>query len=417
MNARDMRNPLMQDRPGNAPADSPDSRAEISEFLGDSLNPLVQAATPLLLLAVQLRHSAQVPDLARLREQAELQVRRLETRLREARYPADVVMTARYVLCAVVDEAVLNAPWGERSGWAQRTLLTAFHGESYGGAKFFVILERLLQDPGRHLELLELLYLCLAMGFAGRYQIEADGSLRLSAIQDDLYRRIRSQRGAPPEELSPRWQGVAERTWRGRWHLPLWVSVAVAASVLLVAFLWANARLNALAAPINAEAARMGLQVSHVPNAAVQVPALGLKQRLAAEERAGLLSVDEAADGSARIRLNAAAMFSSGGIELEAAQRPLLAAIARAIDPLRGRVVVVGHTDDQPVRSALWKDNYVLSAARARAVADVLGAGLRDHARIETVGAGDSQPLATPPQLPANRARNRRVDILFQPGD
>jgi type VI secretion system protein ImpK len=417
MNVQDMRNAAQRAQAGNPAEAAEPVRAEISEFLGDSLNPLVQAATPLLLLAVQLRHSVQAPDVARLREQTELQVRRLEGRLRDARYPADVVMTARYVLCAVVDEAVLNAPWGERSGWAQRTLLTAFHGESYGGAKFFAILDRLRQDPARHLELLELLYLCLAMGFAGRYQIEADGALRLSAIEDDLYRLIRGQRGAAPEELSPRWQGVGDDAWRTRWRVPLWISVLVAASVLLAAFLWAHARLNALAAPINAEAARMGLQASHVPSPTPAAPQLGLKQRLAAQELAGLLSVQEAADGSAQVRLNAASMFASGGVALDPAQRPLLATIAKALDPLRGRVLVVGHTDDQPLRSALWKDNFALSAARAQAVADVLGAELHDPARIEAVGAGDSQPLASPPQLPANRARNRRVDILFQPGD
>lgn len=416
MNVQDMRSAAQRAQAGDPSAAEP-VRAEISEFLGDSLNPLVQAATPLLLLAVQLRHSVQAPDVARLREQTEVQVRRLEGRLREARYPADVVMTTRYVLCAVVDEAVLNAPWGERSGWAQRTLLTAFHGESYGGAKFFAILDRLRQDPARHLELLELLYLCLAMGFAGRYQIEADGALRLSAIEDDLYRLIRGQRGAAAEELSPRWQGVGEAAWRTRWRVPLWVSALAAASVLLAAFLWAHARLNALAAPINAEAARMGLQASHVPSATPPAPQLGLKQRLAAQERAGLLSVQQAADGSAQVRLNAASMFASGGVALDPAQRPLLATIAKALDPLRGRVLVVGHTDDQALRSALWKDNFALSAARAQAVADVLGAELHDPARIEAVGAGDSQPLATPPQLPANRARNRRVDILFQPGE
>lgn len=417
MNVQDMRGHAVADgQPRNAAGAAP-ARAEISEFLGDSLNPLVQAATPLLLLAVQLRHSVQAPDVVRLREQAELQVRRFEARVREARCAPEAVMTARYVLCAAVDEAVLNAPWGERSGWSQRTLLTVFHGESYGGAKFFAILERLCQDAGRHVDLLELLYLCLAMGFVGRYQIEADGALRLSAIEDDLYRRIRSQRGAAPEALSPRWEGAGEGTWRARWRIPLWVSAALAASVVLAVFLWAHARLNALAAPINAEAARIGLQAAAVPQAPHAAAPLRLKARLAAQERAGLLSVEESADGNARVRLNAATMFASGGADVDPAQRPLLAQIAAALDPLRGRVVVVGHTDDQPLRSALWKDNYALSTARAQAVASVLGAALHEPARVEAVGAGDSQPVAVPAQLPANRARNRRVDILFQPGE
>ena len=400
-----------------APLSADAARADISEFLGDSLNPLVQAATPLLLLALQLRHSAQAPDVLRLREQAEVQVRKFEARVHDARCSPESVLTARYVLCAALDEAVLNAPWGERSGWAQRTLLVTFHGESYGGAKFFAILDRLREDVPRHIELLELLYLCMALGFAGRYQIEPDGVLRLSAIQDDLYRRIRSQRGSAPETLSPHWRGVEDRSHRlSRW-LPWWVVASAAACLLLTVFLWLHTRLNDLSAPISAQAARIGLEAARVPDGARPAPTLRLGELLAPEQRAGLLSVDEEADGSARVRLNAAAMFASGGVEVDPAQRPLLTKVAAALDQLRGRVIVVGHTDDQPLRSLAYKDNFALSAARAQAVAKVLGAGLRDASRVESAGAGDSQPLARPPQLPANRARNRRVEILFQPGD
>ncbi|MBN6112334.1 type VI secretion system protein TssL, partial [Xanthomonas sp. CFBP 8700] len=73
--------------------------------------------------------------------------------------------------------------------------------------------------------------------------------------------------------------------------------------------------------------------------------------------------------------------------------------------------------DDQPLRSLRFKDNYALSAARAEAVAQLLGQRLSVPGRIESAGAGDSQPVAVPPDLAANRTRNRRVEILFQPGE
>src|SRR5690606_24973391 len=56
---------------------------EIGAFLGSGLNPLVQAASPLLLLAVQLRHSTAAGDPEALRAQVEAQVRRFEGRLAE----------------------------------------------------------------------------------------------------------------------------------------------------------------------------------------------------------------------------------------------------------------------------------------------------------------------------------------------
>ncbi|MCC4619235.1 type IVB secretion system protein IcmH/DotU [Xanthomonas cassavae CFBP 4642] len=390
---------------------------DISELLGRSVNPLVQAATPLLLLAVQLRHSAQLPEVARLREQVMAQIRRFEQRAQQGGAPVEAVTAARYVLCALLDEAVLNAPWGERSGWSQKTLLVVFHSESYGGAKFFQILERLCADVRRHLDLIELMYLCLALGFVGRYQIEAGGLARLGEIQDDLYRRIRAERGAAPDSLAPRWRGVEDRRRLGRF-MPLWAAALLGLSVLVVAFVWFQTRLSTLAAPISAQAAQWGLAPATPPDATpLPPPPVRLKHLLAAPERDGLLSVDEQPDGQTRVRLSSAAMFASGGVDVEPDQRGLIAQIAAAIDQLPGRVIVVGHTDDVPVRSLRFADNYALSAARAQAVAQLLRAQLATPGRVEALGAGDSQPLARPPQLPANRARNRRVDILFQPGE
>ncbi|MEG1680090.1 MAG: type VI secretion system protein TssL, long form, partial [Stenotrophomonas sp.] len=163
--------------------------------------------------------------------------------------------------------------------------------------------------------------------------------------------------------------------------------------------------------------ATIGLQNGRVPDETRQPPKLRLAALLAPEQRAGLLSVEDQPDGGARVRITDSAMFSSGGVELDPAQQPLLAKVAAALDQLPGRVVIVGHTDDQPVRSLTYKDNFALSAARAQAVARVLGRGLRDQARVEFTGAGDSQPLARPVQSAENRARNRRVEILYQPGD
>ncbi len=56
-------------------------------------------------------------------------------------------MAARYALCTVIDEAVLNTPWGAQSDWAGQSLLVTFHRESGGGDKFFRVLERVIGEP------------------------------------------------------------------------------------------------------------------------------------------------------------------------------------------------------------------------------------------------------------------------------
>lgn len=412
--------------PAYAPAPAPRAAAqaapaEISAFLGGGMNPLVQAASPLLLLSVQLRHSATPPDAARLREQTVSQVRKFEAHAQQANVPQQTVMAARYVLCAMLDEAVLNSPWGEQSGWAQQTLLVVFHGESYGGAKFFQILERLSADFSKHLDLIELMYICLALGFGGRYLIESGGRAKLADIQEDLYRRIRAQRAPAAQELAPHWRGIQDKRNPLIRYVPLWVIVAAAACVLLGSFVYFHTRLNTLSAPVSAQLAQIGLE-SATPPAAQQLdqahppPAHPtLKQLLAPEEQAGQLAIIEQGNGRELVRLSATGMFASGGVEVADTELPLLHKITAALNQVPGRVIVVGHTDDQPIHSLQFKDNFALSAARANAVLKVLGDGLDNPGRLEASGAGDSKPIALPPNLPANRARNRRVELMYIP--
>ena len=73
--------------------------------------------------------------------------------------------------------------------------------------------------------------------------------------------------------------------------------------------------------------------------------------------------------------------------------------------------MVVGHTDDQAIKSLRYRDNNELSRERAVSVGNVLLKGLDNSARLTVRGAGSSQPLS-PGTDPESRARNRRVEII-----
>jgi type VI secretion system protein ImpK len=399
--------------------EQPALRAELGDFVSGVANPIVRAANPLLLLAMQLRHSVAPPaDVARLREQAVAEVHSFERYAQDAGIGTQTVMAARYVLCTMLDEAVNSSPWGELTGWAQKTLLVTFHGETYGGMKFFQILERLSLDFSRHLDLIELMYICLALGFGGRYLVEPGGLARLADIQEDLYRRIRGLREAPAAELAPHWRGIEDRRNPLMRYVPLWVVAAAAAVVLLGVFLFFYTKLNALAEPVGAQLAKIGLEDAPPPQSVARPPApvrKTLKQLLAPQEQAGQLSIEDKPDGEETVRLAAAGLFASSSADIAASEIPLLRRITWALNQVHGRAIVVGHTDDQPVRSLKFKDNFALSAARAQNTEQILAQGLDDPRRLESSGAGSSQPVAMPPDTPENRARNRRVEIVFIP--
>ena len=110
-------------------------------------------------------------------------------------------------------------------------------------------------------------------------------------------------------------------------------------------------------------------------------------------------------------------LFSSGSADVNPSFEPTLDRIAAAIDVVPGRVMIVGHTDDQPIKSLKFHDNYELSRERAVSVANVLKKNIKNPARLTWTGRGSSQPRYRPESDPANRARNRRVEIIHLRGE
>jgi len=383
----------------------------VREVLAVGLNELVQAASPLLLLAGQLRGTLAVQDIAGLRRHALDEMRQFEERTRAFGIPQEVMVGGRYLLCAALDEAVLSTPWGAQSEWAQQPLLVALHREAWGGEKFFDMLDRLQRDPARHINLLELQYVCLALGFAGKFQVAERGDARLADIKHALFRTIRDQRGASPPELSLRWTGVQDRRNRLIRYVPWWVVGALALALLALTFTVYYARLGRAAAPVHAALATVGLEEFKGTRAAAPATGPTLKMLLAADEARGDVRVEEQG-GRTLVTPLATDLFSSGSATPNPAYVPLLQRVADALNQVPGRVLVEGHTDDQPLASLRYRNNFELSRERAVGVAKILQARAANPARIEWSGAGSSQPRYRPESTPENRARNRRVEII-----
>jgi type VI secretion system protein ImpK len=387
--------------------------AAMRSLPGQGLNPLVTASVPLLLMAGGMRGSTIQGDVPALRRQALEEIRGFEESARAAGIANEVIIAGRYALCAALDEAVLATPWGAHSDWAQQTLLNALHREAYGGEKFFEMLERIAQEPGLRIDLIELQYLCVALGFAGKYQVLEQGQTRLAQVQHEIFQRIRSVRSAPERELSLHWQGVQDRRNRLVRYLPWWVAVAAALTLMTGAFLFLKYRLENLAEPIHAALALIGTQSAAATPAAPAAVRAGptLRQLLADEEAGGRLRIDENGP-EARVTLIAPELFAPASATLDPRYRPLLHAVGAALEKVPGRVLIEGHTDDQPPRTLAFGDNYELARARAETVRKILGTEVRNAGRLEIVAKGASQPRYKPPSTPENRARNRRVEIV-----
>ena len=382
--------------------------------LGIGLNPLVQAASPLLLLAAQMRDTVSM-DVAGLRRHAMDEIRRFEEQARQAGIPSEVVLSARYTLCAGLDEAVLSTPWGNQSEWSQHPLLVALHREAWGGEKFFDMLDRISQDTPRYIDLMELQYLGIAFGFAGKYQVQERGQEHLQQVQHDLYRKIRDYRGQPAPGLSLHWRGLEDRRNPLMRHVPWWLVGVAALAILAIAFTGYYASLAGLADPVQAELAKVGLEEFSAPPQPVAVRGPSLKQLLAADESSGVLSVEETGNRT-RVTLLARDLFPTGSASVNPAYNSAIERLTQALNKVPGRVLVVGHTDDQPIKSFRFKDNFELSRERAVSVVTLMQERIDNRARLTWNGVGSSEPRYRPESEPENRARNRRVEIIHVRG-
>ena len=381
-------------------------------------NPLVTAANPLLNAIPQIRHSVSHDDQAGLRQQLIDEIRRFEVRCQQSGLAYEVIVGARYCLCTALDEAAALTPWGSRGVWSGSGLLVTFHNETWGGEKFFQLLARLSQNPREHIVLLELINFCLLLGFEGRYRVMDNGRTQLETIKQRLWQMIRGVRGNYPPPLSPHPedQPVLRKLWRPM--IPLWACVALAGFLACLFYIVLNWRLGDNTNPVLAK-----IYQTTLPEAAIAQPApslppvLNLRGFLKPEIDAGLVAVRDETDRSV-VTLKGDGLFASGSTVARENYAPVIDRVAQAMNNVSGKILVVGYSDNVPIRSARFASNYELSLERARSVQSLLQKHLSQPDRVKAEGRGEMNPIA-PNNSAENRARNRRVEItlLVSPGN
>lgn len=390
-------------------------------FARTGVNPLARAAAPLFALIVRLKSRAVHRDVPTLRQRVIAEIRAFERRAAADGVDGETLRAARYAVAATVDDVVLNTPWGGRSIWTGQSMVSTFYNETWGGERFFDILDRSLEQPARHVTLLELMYLCLSLGFEGRYRVDPAGAQTLGLVRDRVWRAIRQVRDEPAAALSPHWQGLEAAHRPLGTLVPLWL-VGVGTLVLLVlVFAGFRLALDARTQPVLAavetlpptDAVVIARTAPTPPPLVVTENQTGerLRRFLEPEIREGLVTVLEDAQ-SVTVRLNSNGLFASASDTVLDGQRPTLDRIGQALEAEPGRVQVVGHTDSQPISTIRFPNNTALSVARAEAVVELLAKHVSDPGRFTVEGRAAAEPIADNATA-AGRAQNRRIEIIL----
>ncbi|MDQ2778252.1 MAG: DotU family type VI secretion system protein [Pseudomonadota bacterium] len=391
------------------PSSAAASDAGPSVVPAHGLNPLLTAANPLLLLVPKLRHTRSVTEPAALRATLVQAVRDFEADARRRDIAPERAMAARYVLCTMLDEAASDTPWGG-GVWSRHSLLAEFHNESFGGEKVFQLMARLAEKPAANLDLLELIYAAVALGFEGRYRVIDGGRAQLEAVRSKLAELITRERGAYPAALAEHWHGSPAISRKALGWLPL--ALATVLVLLLLGGLYAllSFSLAGRADPVYAQVQGLRLPPPVVP-VAQPAPEPRLAQFLRADIKAELVVVRDEIDRSV-VTLRGDGLFASGSATIEPNRQALMRRIADALLKVRGPVLVTGHTDNTAIKTARFPSNWHLSDERARAVRELMIESGLPPERIKAEGRADGEPVV-PNDSAANRALNRRVDITL----
>jgi type VI secretion system protein ImpK len=168
----------------------------------------------------------------------------IKTAVQEARnqagYNADDIKMATLALVGFLDESVLNTRNPIFADWPRKPLQEELFGIHMAGEIFFRNLEQLMgrNDSADLADLLEVHYLCLLLGFGGRYSIGGKGELQaVTTATGERIRRIRGVSNDPFMEVLTEAEivKVTEDPWVKKF-LIIAISCCVLMLVLLVTF-------------------------------------------------------------------------------------------------------------------------------------------------------------------------------------
>jgi len=195
---------------------------------------LAELYAPVFAVIVHLRSTDQYGDSERLRQRLRDLIREAEQRAEAAGAPFEDVRDASFSVVAFLDEAILSSEWDQKDAWLARPLQLERFDRYDAGEFFFDRVRSVLKSPHRA-DVLEMYYLCMTLGFKGKYQIQGQDELRqwIERAHEALSRAPGlgvaplAPRGAPREAVA---------STSGRQISP-WMLVAAAACVALLVYI------------------------------------------------------------------------------------------------------------------------------------------------------------------------------------
>jgi type VI secretion system protein ImpK len=196
---------------------------------------LSEIYSPCFALVLQLRATSAFGEADLLRERIKRLLDKAGVEAARAGVAHEDVQAAKFAMVAFIDETILSSEWAEKDRWLARPLQLEIYDRYDAGEEFFVKLETLRGQRGHRAEVLEVYYLCMTLGFKGRYQLHDQERLRL--IIEETYAELKRAPGMGVGVLSVHGKPRDQVATEVKSKLPAWMVVAAAAILGLIMYL------------------------------------------------------------------------------------------------------------------------------------------------------------------------------------
>jgi type VI secretion system protein ImpK len=210
-------------------------------------NDLVTFAGPLFDLILRLKAGIVAPS-NDLRPQVAGMLDDFEKRAERYRFSSKIIQVSKFALASFVDETVLINNFPMRHEWERNPLQLEYFGEQLAGNKFFEKLDSMLKQIDVTQDAVEIYYVCMLLGFKGRYAIYDQE--KLLAIMQETANALVKVGKIKPVELSPNWLANDQPTPPKKRGMPVWAKIGAMAGlglavvVYLVMFLMSSSFLK-----------------------------------------------------------------------------------------------------------------------------------------------------------------------------
>lgn len=167
-----------------------------------SRNVLMEISEPLFEFAMFFKKNYTTMSLSHSELMNNISVRfqRFEQKGFDAQISSLSMNKTKYALAALIDEVILLSKWDGKLDWARNTLQVQFFGENVAGEGFYKTLSDIRKNLPSELDVLEVYYYCIQLGFRGVYNTKSTSEV--TALIHDIKLQLQSLCGGGALSLS-----------------------------------------------------------------------------------------------------------------------------------------------------------------------------------------------------------------------